>query len=148
MDQNFDNISWTGVQSHATIARFVLKHNPENNLVGGIVDNSIDSWLLNKSGSGGFDEGTHETEFLIVWFFEEILNINVLHFGEEVDEFTLYSFLMPRIPLISISLNVVSIAQVFWASLSLWAILCLILVILTLRSSLDGPADPTAAGAG
>ena len=48
----------------------------------------------------------------------------------------------------SISLNVVSIAQVFCASLSLWAILCLILVILTLRSSLHGPTDPTVAGAG
>ena len=55
---------------------YSLKHDPENNFVGGIVDNSIDSWFLDKSGGGGFDEGTHETKFLIVGFFEEILNID------------------------------------------------------------------------
>ena len=52
------------------------------------------------------------------------------------------------IPDISISLKVVSIAQVFWADFSLSAIRILIRFILTRRSPRDGPAEPKAAGVG
>ena len=53
------------------------------------------------------------------------------------------------IPLISSSLNVVSDAQVFCESFSLWAILCLILFIFTRRSPRLGPAETSsAAGVG
>ena len=70
----FQRIRW-----YIFFQNYSLKHDPENNFVGGIVDNSIDSWFLDKSGGGGFDEGTHETKFLIVGFFEEILNIDIFY---------------------------------------------------------------------
>ena len=49
---------------------FTEKNRPVDDFVGGIINNTIDGWLVLEATGSGFDEGRHETKFLVVSFFK------------------------------------------------------------------------------